>query len=94
MTGVEEGTLLKLNGTSSINSCESSTVLVQQSDIMSPSLLWHVQFGHINYCIIIIMKNQGIKGLPTVPRKITPCNACILGKNCKEPFHSSSFRYS
>jgi len=40
------------------------------------------------------MKNQGIKRLPTVPRKITPCDACILGKHCKQPFHSSSFRAS
>lgn len=29
INGVEEGTLLKLNGTSSTNFCESSTFLVQ-----------------------------------------------------------------
>ena len=41
MIGVEEGMLLKLNGTSSTNSCESYTFLAQKSDIMSSSLLWH-----------------------------------------------------
>lgn len=93
MTGVEEGTLLKLNGTSSTNSCESSALLVQQSDILSLSLLWYAQFGHINYGTIRVMKNKGIKGLPTILRKITPCDACILGKHCKQHFHSS-FRAS
>jgi hypothetical protein len=27
------------------------------------------------------MKQQGIKGIPTIPRKLTPCDACILGKH-------------
>ena len=92
MTSVEEGMLLKWNGTSSTNCHENSILLAQQSDILSPSLLWHARLGHINYGSIKIMKNQGIKGLPTVPRKITLCDACILGKHCKQPFHSSSFR--
>ena len=35
------------------------------------------------------MKKKGIKGLPIVPIKITPCDACILGKHCKQHFHSS-----
>jgi len=48
--------------------------------------LWHARFGHINYGSIKIMKNQGIKGLLTVPRNIIPCDACIIGKNCKQPF--------
>jgi len=94
MNDVEEGKLLKLNGTSSNNFFESSPFLVQQSDTLSPSLLWHAPFGHINYGNIRIMKNQGINGLSTIPRKITCCDACILGKHCKQPSHSSSFRYS
>lgn len=40
------------------------------------------------------MKKQGIKGLPTFPRNIIPCAACIIGNHCKQPFHSSSFRSS
>lgn len=67
MTSVEEGTLLKLNGTSSTNSHESSTFLAQQSDVFSPNLLWHARFCHINYGNVIIMKKKGIKGLPTIP---------------------------
>ena len=35
------------------------------------------------------MKQQGIKGLPTIPRKFTPCNACILGKHHKQSFQNS-----
>ena len=56
MTGVEEGMLLKLNGTSSTNSRENSVLLAQQSDNLSPNLLWHARFGHINYGSVKIMK--------------------------------------
>jgi hypothetical protein len=40
------------------------------------------------------MKQQGIQGLPTIPRKLSPCNACILGKNCEQPFYGSTSRAS
>jgi hypothetical protein len=40
------------------------------------------------------MKQQGIQGLPTIPRNISPCNACILGKHCKQPFYGSTSRAS
>ena len=75
MTGVEEDKLLKLKGTSSFSS--NSALLAQHSDTLSSSLLWHACFGHINYDSIRIMKQRGIQGLPTIPRKLTPCNACI-----------------
>ena len=92
MTGVEEDKLLKLKGTSSFQS--NSALLVQHSDTLSSSLLWHARFGHINYESIRIMKQQGIQGLPTIPRKLSPCNACILGKHCKQPFYGSTSRAS
>ena len=38
------------------------------------------------------MKQRGIKGLPTFPKKSTPCNACILGKHHKQSFQNSKFR--
>ena len=38
------------------------------------------------------MKQQGILGLPTIPRKVSPCDACILGKHCKNPFYDSTSR--
>ena len=88
MTGVEEDKLLKLKGTSSFQS--NSALLAQHSDTLSSSLLWHARFGNINYESIRIMKQQGIQGLPTIPRKLSPCNACILGKHCKQPFYGST----
>jgi hypothetical protein len=88
MTGVEEDKLLKLKGTSSFPS--NSALLAQHNDSLSSILLWHARFGHINYDSIWIMKQQGIQGLPTIPKKISPCNACILGKHCKQPFYGST----
>ena len=76
MIGVEEDKLLKLKGTSSFPS--NSSLLAQHSDTLSSSLLWHAHFGHINYDNIRVMKQRGIQGLPTVPRKLSPCNACIF----------------
>lgn len=40
------------------------------------------------------MKKKGIKSLPTIPRNSIPCDACIIGKHCKQPFHGSYFRSS
>ena len=71
MTGVEEGTLLKLNGTSSTNSRESCTLFEQQSDILFPSL-WHARFGHINYDKIKIMKRKVLKVFLQFQEKINP----------------------
>ena len=96
MNDVEEGALLKLNGASStvMNFCDSSALLAQQRDTFSSSLLWHACFGHINYENIIIVRQKGIKGFPTIPKELTPCDACILGKHSRKPFHSSSSRDS
>jgi hypothetical protein len=92
MTGVEEDKLLKLKGTSSFQS--TLALLAQHSDTLSSSFLWHARFGYINYDSIQIMKHQGIQGLPTIPRNLSPCNACILGKHCKQPFYGSTSRAS
>ena len=40
------------------------------------------------------MKQQGIQGLPTIPTRLSPCNACILGKHCKHHFYDSTSRAS
>jgi len=90
MTGVEEDKLLKLKGVSSVTL--NTNHLVKQNDTLSSSLLWHACFGHINYESLRIMKQQGIKGLPTVPRNLTPCNACILDKHHKQCFPNSTSR--
>ena len=90
MSGVEEDKLLKLHGMSSV--ALNKTYLVQQNYTLSSSLLWHARFGHVIYESIRIIKQQGIKGLPTVLRKLTPCNACILGKHHKQCFQNSKSR--
>ena len=81
MTGVEDNKLLKLNGTSS--NSQNSTNLVQHNSNLSSSLLWHARFGHINYDSLRIMKQKGVQGIPTIPRQLSPCDACILGKHSK-----------
>ena len=40
------------------------------------------------------MKHQGSQVLSTIPRNLSPCNACILGKHCKQPFYRSTSRDS
>ena len=37
------------------------------------------------------MKQKGVQGLPTIPRQLPQCDACILGKHSKQPFHDSMF---
>jgi transposase InsO family protein len=92
MTGVEDDKLLKLKGTSS--NAKNSANLAQQSGNLSSILLWHARFGHINYDSLILMKQKGIQGLPTIPRQLSQCDACILGKHSKQPFHDSMSRAS
>ena len=81
MTGVEDNKLLKLNGTSS--NSHNSANLVQHNSNLSSSLLWHARFGHINYDSLRIMKQKGVQALPTIPRQLSTCDACILGKHSK-----------
>lgn len=38
------------------------------------------------------MKKHGINGLPTIQKNIEPCEACILGKHCKQAFIDSKWR--
>lgn len=92
MTGVEEDKLLKLKGTSSTS--HHIAHLVQHSGNLSSSLLWHARFGHISYDSLKLLKRNGVQGLPTIPRQLSPCDACILGKHSKQPFHDSMFRAS
>jgi transposase InsO family protein/adenylate kinase family enzyme len=91
MTGIEDGRLLKLNGTSS----HTHTVAYlshHDSGIIPSSLLWHARFGHINYDSLRLLRKNGVSGFPTIPRKLKQCDACILGKHNKQPFHDSTSR--
>ena len=40
------------------------------------------------------MKHKGVQGIPTTPRQLSQCDACILGKHSKQHFHDSMFRAS
>lgn len=90
MTGVEDDKLLKLKGTSSQHIANFS----QHSDNFPSSLLWHARFGHISYDSLRLMKQQGIQGLPAIPRKLSQYDDYILGKHSKQLFHDSMFRAS
>jgi hypothetical protein len=86
MTEMEDGRLLKLNGASSHT--QMATYLSHHSEgIMSFSLLWHAIFGHINYDNLRLLRKNGVFSFPTIHRKLMQCDACILGKHRKQPFH-------
>jgi transposase InsO family protein len=39
-----------------------------------------------------MLKKNGVSGFPTIPRNLKQCDACILGKHSKQPFHDSTSR--
>jgi len=47
------------------------------------SLLWHCRFGHLNFDNLCLLNKNGVTGLPTIPRKLKPCDSFILGKHNK-----------
>jgi hypothetical protein len=77
MIGMENAILLKLNGTSS-HTHNVAYLSDHNEGIMLTNLLWHDIFGHINYDSIHLMKNNGIFGLPTIPRKLKQYDSFIL----------------
>lgn len=50
-------------------------------------VFYGIQDGHLNYENIHLLKINGVSGFPTIPRKLKQCDACILGKHRKQPFH-------
>jgi hypothetical protein len=82
---------LKLKGT---YACGQIFAYLSHHDegTLSFSLLWHASFGHINYDSLCMLKKNGISGLPTIPRNLKQCEACILGEHNKQPFHYSTSR--
>jgi hypothetical protein len=91
MTRIEDGTLLKLNGT------PAHTHIVaylshHDSGIIPSSLLWHARFDHIHYDSLCLLRKNSVYGFPTIPRKSKECNACIFGKHKKQLFHDSTSR--
>ena len=54
-------------------------------------MLWHRRFGHINFDYLSKMiKNKLISGVKIdPPTTLEPCEACIIGKQARQPFKSS-----
>ena len=82
MKGIEEGRLQKLQGTSAHAHNFAFSSHYDEGTFPS-SLLWHARFGHLNYNNLQLLKKNGVTGLPTIPRKLKQCDACILGKHRK-----------
>jgi hypothetical protein len=93
MNRVEDGILLKLKGTS-FHGHNSAYLSHHDEGTMPSSLLWHARFTHINYDNLCLLKNNDVSGLPTIPRNLKKCDACILGNHRKQPFHDSTSRVS
>jgi hypothetical protein len=91
MTGMKDGRMLKLNGTSS-HTHSSAYLSYHDSGIIPSSLLWHVIFVHINYDNLCLLRKNGVSNIPTIPRKLKQCNGCILVNNSKQPFDDSTSR--
>eukprot|EP00253_Pinus_taeda_P024327 PITA_24327 len=91
MRGIEEERLLKLQGTSA-HKQHFSYITHHEEGTLPSSLLWHARFGHLNYDSLCLLKKNDVAGLPTIPRKLKQCDACILGKHSKQSFHDSHSR--
>ena len=89
MIGVEDGILLKLKGTSTC-ACNFAYHTNQSEGTLSSSILWNARFGNINYDNIRLLKNNGVFGFPTIPRKLKQCDSFILGKHSKQPLYYST----
>jgi hypothetical protein len=82
---------LKLNVTSSHT--QNDTYFSHHGEGIIPySLLWHARFVHINYDSLHLLTKNDVDDFPTIPRKLKQCDACILGKHRKQPFHDSTSR--
>ena len=67
MRGIEEGRLLKLQGTSA--HAQNFAFSSHHDEVTFPSIiLWHVIFAHLNYGNLGLLKKKGLTRLPTIPR--------------------------
>jgi hypothetical protein len=84
MTRMEDGRLLKLNGTS-VHTQNVAYLSHHNEGIISSSLLWHAKFGHINYDSLRLLRKNGIFGFPTIPRKLKQCDTTSPLASAKVP---------
>jgi hypothetical protein len=58
---------------------------------ITTSELWHRHLAHLNYQYLYnLSQRQMVKGLPPLPRLQHSCEACILGKQHRNPFPTAS----
>lgn len=81
--GCEDRKLLKLHSTSTLS---RSYAFLTKAGNLSPILLWHARFGHINYDRICIIIKNNVARLPTLPKITKKCEACILAKQHRDSF--------
>ena len=91
MTRIEEERLLKLQDTS-VHAQNFSYSSHYDEGTFPSSILWQDRFGHLNYENLHLLKKNGVTSLPTIPRKLKQCDACILGEHIKHSFHDSHSR--
>jgi hypothetical protein len=90
MNGYEDGKLLRIQG----------TIIPRKQDFaasmdLSPSSLrlWHYRFGHLNFESLSKLKiDEMVKGLPTFKKETSKCEACIIGKQKRDPFLTSTWQ--
>ena len=70
MRGIEEGIFLKLQGTSAHAQKFAFSSHYDEGTFPS-SILWHARFGNLNYDNLRLLKNNGVTGLPTIPRNLS-----------------------
>jgi hypothetical protein len=90
MRGYEDGKLLRMSGKVIQRKEEVATTMNFE---MSSFRLWHFRFGHLNFESLLKHKSQDlVKGLPTFGKENSKCEDCILGKQKRESFPTSSWR--
>jgi hypothetical protein len=90
MTGYEDEKWLRIKGTVILRNSDFAGVV---SIGISPIILWHVIYGHLNFESLSQLQKQGtVKGLPTFKKENSKCEACIYGKQSREIFPISSWR--
>ena len=84
MTGYEDGKMLRMKGTFIPR---HSDFVGAESTNISPIILWHVRYGHLNFDSLSQLQKQGmVKGLPTFKRENAKCESCNFWKATSRDF--------